>query len=124
MKRSKHIFLIILLTGTFITLINTNNAIAQIFDNNSGNGSTNTNSNSGTGLDEPVFQDNSSPTSTNNGGGASTSGTTSADGNNWMDDDPGGPVDPVDDIPLDGGVAVLLAVGIASGYSASKRKIV
>lgn len=122
MKRSKHIFLIILLTGTFISLINSS-AIAQIFDN-SGNGSTNTNSNTGTGLDEPVFQDNTSPTSTNNSGGASTSGTTSIDGNNWMDDDPGGPVDPVDDIPLDGGVAVLLAVGIASGYSASKRKII
>ncbi len=29
--------------------------------------------------------------------------------------DPGGPTDPPDDIPLDGGVVILLAVGIASG---------
>jgi hypothetical protein len=123
MKRTKHIFLIILLTGSFITLISNSSAVAQIFDNN-GNGSTNTNTNTGSGIDAPVFQDNTSPTSINNSGGSSTSGTTSADGNNWMDDDPGGPVDPVDDIPLDGGVAVLLAVGIASGYSASKRKVI
>ena len=38
---------------------------------------------------------------------------------------PGGPTDPpsdVIDVPIDGGISVLLAVGLASGYKNSRRK--
>lgn len=36
--------------------------------------------------------------------------------------DPGGPTDPIDDlaVPLDGGITLLIAIGIASGYRRRK----
>ena len=121
MKRSKQYLLFILLFGAFINLGSYNSVFSQIFDHNgntlNGTGSTSSNS----GIDEPVFEDNSTSTGNTAANGGGFAGTTSVDAD---DDDPGGPIDPVDDIPLDGGVAVLLAVGIASGYNASRKKII
>jgi hypothetical protein len=36
--------------------------------------------------------------------------------------DPGGPTDPPDDVPIDGGISVLLAIGIASGVRKNRNK--
>jgi hypothetical protein len=53
--------------------------------------------------------------------GGSASGSTNADADE--DDDPGGPTDPPDDVvPLDGGVSILLAIGLVHGYLISRRR--
>lgn len=59
---------------------------------------------------------------TNNGPfGGSASGSVNADADE--DDDPGGPTDPPDDVvPLDGGVSILLAIGLVHGYLISRRR--
>jgi hypothetical protein len=65
-------------------------------------------SNSGVGTTEGPF-------------GGSASGTVNSDADE--DDDPGGPTDPPDDVvPLDGGVSILLAIGLVHGYLISRKK--
>lgn len=74
----------------------------------------------GTTIDAPVFQDQDA---TKDG---SISGGVHSD-YDWGDDDPGGPGGgnpPIDDVPFDGGVGMLLALGIIGGYSASKKKVI
>jgi hypothetical protein len=36
--------------------------------------------------------------------------------------DPGGPIDPPNDVPMDGGISILLAAGIAGGFKAYRKK--
>jgi|GEM_PF-5989049 len=64
-----------------------------------------------------VGQNNGSPfNNTSNGGSANGSVNADADG-------PGGPTDPPDDVvPIDGGVTILLAIGLVHGFFLSRKK--
>ncbi|CAF0783510.1 unnamed protein product [Rotaria sordida] len=66
-----------------------------------------------------VGQNNGSPfNNSNTGGGIGGSINGDADGG-----DPGGPTDPPDDIaPIDGGLGILLAIGLVHGYNTSRRR--
>ncbi|MCZ2222362.1 MAG: hypothetical protein LC122_01850, partial [Chitinophagales bacterium] len=102
----------------FSLIIISNNLKAQIFDNRRGS----TSINNGTSIDAPVFQNNDSYDE-----GGSISGDPHVD-YDWGDDDPGGPGGggnpPIDDIPFDGGVGLLLGIGVVGGYIVSKKKII
>ncbi len=82
----------------------------------------------GTSIDAPAYEDGSLDKTTIKGedaDGGVINGTPHAD-YDWGDDDPGGPGGggnpPIDDVPFDGGVGLLLALGIVGGYKVSKRK--
>lgn len=47
---------------------------------------------------------------------------TEFDGGPVTESDPGGPVDPPNDVPMDGGISILLAAGIAGGFKAYRKK--
>ncbi|MBX2931316.1 MAG: hypothetical protein KF781_05145 [Chitinophagaceae bacterium] len=113
MKLFKHAVIFFLVTSLLLGVSITNNLSAQNVDG--------TSLDHGTSIDVPVFEDGT--LDKNNNG--TISGDPHAD-YDWGDDDPGGPggggFPPIDDIPFDGGVGVLLALGIIGGYKVSRKK--
>lgn len=119
MKKNSHILLVLTLLTVFsISIIPSNKLYAQL-DNNSLNNSLDPNSrNTNRTGGGSLTIDPSTPINPNGG-----SGVDPLDPSLDPPTDPGGPTDPPADVPFDNGIAIILIIGLATGYVSFKPKM-